>query len=84
MGILAVSCNNVFTFLMVYSVNDDIIFLMTFLSLVLDWLLVALFVWLAEALEVVVTSISWDRSADSSTGEQKSSAEFVHHLEVCL
>jgi len=55
---------------------------MTFLSLVLDWLLVALLVWLAEALEVVVTAISWDRSADSSTSEQKSSAEFVHHLEV--
>merc|ERR1719419_1755465 len=42
-------------------VNNDIIFFMALLSLVLDWLLVALLVWLGEALEVVVrlVAISW-------------------------
>jgi len=81
---LTVSGDNLLTLFNVGGVNNDVIFLMTFLSLVLDWLLVALLVWLAEALEVVVTSVSWDRSADSSTSEQKSSAKFVHHLEVCF
>merc|ERR1711951_5726 len=59
--LLAVLGHNILTFFNVSGVNNDIIFFMAFLSLVLDWLLVALLVWLAEALEVVVwlVAITW-------------------------
>jgi len=59
--LLAVLGHNILTFFNVCGVNNDIIFFMAFLSLVLDWLLVALLVWLAEALEVVVwfVAITW-------------------------
>merc|ERR1719419_727146 len=59
--LLAVLGHNILALLNVGSVNNDIIFFMAFLSLVLDWLLVALLVWLAEALEVVVrlVAITW-------------------------
>jgi len=76
--------DNFLTLLNIGGIYNHIIFLMTFLSLVLDWLLVTLFVWLAEALKVVMMTMSWDRCADSSTSKEKSSAKFVHHLEVCL
>ena len=42
-------------------VHDGVILLVALLSLVLDWLLVALFVGLAEALEVVVRSVPISR-----------------------
>merc|ERR1719342_339151 len=59
--LLAVLGHNILALLNVGCINNDIIFFMTFLSLVLDWLLVALLVWLAEALEVVVrlVAIPW-------------------------
>ena len=59
--LLAVLGHNILALLNVGCVNNDIIFFMAFLSLVLDWLLVALLVWLAEALEVVVrlVAITW-------------------------
>merc|ERR1740131_726732 len=59
--LLTVLGHNILALLNVCGVNNDIIFFMAFLSLVLDWLLVALFVWLAEALEVVVrlVAITW-------------------------
>merc|ERR1719378_1167359 len=59
--LLAVLGHNILALLNVCGVNNDIIFFMAFLSLVLDWLLVALLVWLAEALEVVVrlVAITW-------------------------
>ena len=60
-NLLAVLGDNVLALLNVGGVNNHIIFLMAFLSLVLDWLLVTLLVRLAEALEVVVrlVTISW-------------------------
>jgi len=59
--LLTVLGHNILALLNVGCVNNDIIFFMAFLSLVLDWLLVALLVWLAEALEVVVrlVAITW-------------------------
>merc|ERR1719348_2745434 len=59
--LLAVLGHNILALLNVCGVNNDIIFLMAFLSLVLDGLLVALLVWFAEALEVVVrlVTIAW-------------------------
>merc|ERR1719228_2242705 len=59
--LLTVLGHNILALLNVGCVNNDIIFFMAFLSLVLDWFLVALLVWLAEALEVVVrlVAISW-------------------------
>merc|ERR1712168_171643 len=59
--LLAVLGHNILALLNVGCVHNDIIFFMAFLSLVLDWLLVALLVWLAEALEVVVrlVAITW-------------------------
>jgi len=59
--LLAVSGDDVLALLDVSGVYDDIIFLMALLTLVLDWLLMALLVWLAEALKVVMlfVSISW-------------------------
>merc|ERR1719187_787923 len=59
--LLAMLGHNILTFFNVCGVNNNIIFFMAFLSLVLDWLLVALLVWLAEALEVVVwfVAITW-------------------------
>merc|ERR1719187_754817 len=65
---LSISFSLSFSLSMVSSMRDnlrvmtnDIIFFMAFLSLVLDWLLVALLMWLAEALEVVVwfVAITW-------------------------
>merc|ERR1719443_889991 len=60
-NLLAVLGDNVLALLNVGGVNNHIIFLMAFLSLVLDWLLVTLLVRLAEALEVIVrlVTISW-------------------------
>ena len=60
-NLLAMLGDNVLALLNVGGVNNHIIFLMADLSLVLDWLLVALLVWLAEALEVVVrfVTITW-------------------------
>merc|ERR1719391_74928 len=55
------SMRDILTVFNVCGVNNDIVFFMAFLSLVLDWLLVALLMWLAEALEVVVwfVAITW-------------------------
>merc|ERR1719477_467390 len=55
------SGDDVLTLLNISSVYNNIIFLMTLLALVLYWLLVALLVWLAEALEVVVLIVSISR-----------------------
>merc|ERR1711875_148974 len=55
---LTMSGDDVLTLLNISSVYNNIIFLMALLALVLYWLLVALLVWLAEALEVVVMVVS--------------------------
>jgi len=55
---LAMSGDDILTLLNISSVYNNIIFLMALLALVLHWLLVTLLVWLAEALEVVVTVVS--------------------------
>jgi len=52
---LTMSGDDVLTLLNISSVYNNIIFLMALLALVLYWLLVTLLVWLAEALEVVVS-----------------------------
>jgi len=54
----AMGGDDVFAFLNISGVNDDVIFLMTLLTLVLDWFLVTLLVGLAEALKVVVVVLS--------------------------
>jgi len=70
---LAVSSDDVLAFFNVSGVNNDIILLMAFLTLVLDWLLVTLLVWLAKALKVVVSvtrlslSFSFSFSLDISS-----------------
>merc|ERR1719320_1541668 len=58
---LTMSGDDILTILNISSIYNNIIFLMALLALVLYWLLVALLVWLAEALEVVVliVSVSW-------------------------
>merc|ERR1719435_539519 len=58
---LTMSGDDVLTLLNISSVYNNIIFLMALLALVLNWLLVTLLVWLAEALEVVVTVVSITR-----------------------
>merc|ERR1712013_675392 len=55
---LTMSGDDVLTLLNISSVYNNIIFLMALLALVLYWLLVALLVWLAEELEVVVMVVS--------------------------
>jgi len=54
----AMGGDDVFAFLNISGVNDDVIFLMTLLTLVLDWFLVTLLMGLAEALKVVVVVLS--------------------------
>jgi len=54
-GLLAVSSDDVLAFFNVSGVNNDIVLLMAFLTLILDWFLVTLLVWLAKALKVVVS-----------------------------
>merc|ERR1712243_425681 len=54
---LAMCCHNFLTFLNVGGVNNDIIFFMTHFSVSLLRFLMTLFVWLAEALKVVMGSI---------------------------
>ena len=56
-GLLAVLGHDVLALLDVGRVHDDIVLGVALLPLVLDWLLVALFVGLAEALEVVVMGL---------------------------
>jgi len=56
-----VSGDDVLAFLNISSINNDIIFLMAFLMLVLDRLLMTLLVGLAKALEVVVLVVSISR-----------------------
>ena len=53
--------DDVLALLNISRVYDNIVLLMTLLALVVYWLLVALLVWLAEALEVVVrlVAITW-------------------------
>merc|ERR1719312_1481992 len=58
---LTMSGDDVLTLLNISSVYNNIIFLMALLALVLYWLLVALLVWFAEALEVVVLIVSISR-----------------------
>jgi len=58
---VAVSCDDVLAFLNISCINNDIIFLMALLTLVLDRLLVTLLVGLAEALEIVVLVVSIPR-----------------------
>ena len=58
---LAVSGDDVLAFLYICCINNDIIFLMALLTLILDRLLVTLLVGLAEALEVVVLVVSISR-----------------------
>merc|ERR1719150_1783755 len=55
--LLAVLGHNVLALLDVGGVHDNIVLLMALLPLVLDWLLVALLIGLAEALEVVVMGL---------------------------
>merc|ERR1719320_1936833 len=64
---LTMSGDDVLTLLNISSVHNNIIFLMALLALVLYWLLVALLVWLAEALEVVVMVVSVQRICFSLT-----------------
>ena len=71
--------DNFFTFLNVCSIYNNIIFFMTHFSVILLWFLVTLFVWLAEALEVVMFWIMvffmvsmtrfWYRSKDGCTSK---------------
>jgi len=67
---LAVSSDDVLAFFNVSGVNNDIVLLMAFLTLFLDWLLVTLLVWLAKALKVIVSitrlSLSFSFSLDVS------------------
>lgn len=67
---MAVSSDDVLAFFNVSGVNNDIVLLMAFLTLFLDWLLVTLLVWLAKALKVVVSvtrlSLSFSFSLDVS------------------
>jgi len=69
-GLLAVSSDDVLTFFNVSGINNDIVLLMAFLTLILDWFLVTLLVWLAKALKVVVSitrlSLSFSFSLDIS------------------
>ena len=58
---MALSGDDVLALLNVSSVNNDVIFLMALLTLVLYWLLVTLLVRLAEALEVVVVVVAISR-----------------------
>jgi len=60
-GFFTVRGDDVLAFLNISCINNDIIFLMALLMLVLDRLLVALLVWFAEALEVVVLVMSISR-----------------------
>merc|ERR1719347_812390 len=76
---LAMCCHNFLTFLNVGGVNNDIIFFMTHFSVILLRFLMTLFVWLAEALEVVMFWIMvffmvsmtrfWYRSKDGCTSK---------------
>ena len=56
--LLTVLGHDILTLLNVGGINNGVIFLMTFLSLIVDWSLMTLLVWLAEALEVVVFAVS--------------------------
>merc|ERR1719187_1014098 len=83
MGLLAVLCDNIFTFFMVNSVNDNIIFLMTFLSFFVDWLLVTLFLNILVTLwsrrVSLVSSLSIrDWSTGHKTNTDKSNTQFIH------
>ena len=60
-GLLAVLGHDVLALLDVGGVHNDIVLGVALLPLVLDWLLVALLVRLAEALEVVVRSVPISR-----------------------
>merc|ERR1719347_2080915 len=53
--------DNVLALLNISSVYDNIVLLMALLALVVYWLLVALLVWLAKALLVVVLVVSISR-----------------------
>ena len=59
--LLTVLGHDILTLLNVGGINNGVIFLMTFLSLIVDWSLMTLLVWLTETLEVVVglVSVSW-------------------------
>jgi len=57
-GLLAVGGDDVLALLYVSGVHNHIILLVAFLALLLDWLLVTLLVWLAEALEIVVLIVT--------------------------
>jgi len=61
--LLAVSGDDVLALLNVGVVYDDIIFLMTLLMLIMNWLLMALLVWLTDARKVVavIVTICWFR-----------------------
>ena len=76
-GLLAVLGHNLLTLLNVSGVNLDVILSVTLLSLVLDRLLVALLVWLAEALQVVMrlAIASWGSQAQGRHGQNNGKSE---------
>merc|ERR1719187_1714943 len=83
MGLLTVLCDNIFTLFMVNSVNDNIVFLMTFLSFFVDWLLVTLFLNILVTLwsrgVSLVSSLSIrDWSTGHKTNTDKSNTQFIH------
>merc|ERR1719312_1803690 len=82
--------DNFLTFLNVCSIYNNIIFFMTHFSVILLWFLVTFFVWLAEALEVVMfrimvffmvsmTRLRY-RCKDCCTSKEESCTQFVHHI----
>ena len=87
MSILTMSGHNVFTLLMVNSVNNNIVILMTLLSLFLDWFLVTLLINILVTLwsrrVSLVSSLSIrDWSTGHKTNTDKSNTQFIHFLKI--
>merc|ERR1719150_2492019 len=81
-GLLAVLGHDVLALLNVGGVHDNIVLGVALLPLVLDWLLVALFVGLAEALEVVVgLTVVTTRVGQTGGGHGEDEGE-SEHLQV--
>ena len=81
-GLLAVLGHDVLALLDVGGVHDDIVLGVALLPLVLDWLLVALLVGLAEALEVVVgVTVVTTRVGQTGGGHGEDEGE-SEHLQV--
>ena len=63
--LLTVLSHDILTLLNVGGIKNGVILLMALLSLIVDWSLMTLLVWLAEALEVVVMVVSIARISTS-------------------